>query len=98
MTSLDELAARVVALEEQALVNAQVRAAIDGDLAEAMSKLRAMHHLTQAVSITQAEQTAKLEALREDVRDIRTALGRHGGYLQEIALSLRELLNREEPS
>lgn len=74
MSELDELRARVVALEERAGLNEQVRTGIEGDLTEVTLKVRAMHHLVQALQITQGEHTAMLEGMSTKLNRIEAGL------------------------
>jgi len=61
MSELDELERRVAALEERVGMEAGLRASVDRDLADLGSKIRATHHLVQALAITQSEHTNKLD-------------------------------------
>ena len=76
MTSLDELASRVAALEERLSVDSGLRASMDSDLPSINTKLAAQHHLIQALSITQAEHTGEFAKLHPKLDHIVTLLER----------------------
>jgi hypothetical protein len=84
MSSLEE---RVAALEEQVAMEAGLRASVDDDVATLGQRVRAMNHLVQALSITQAEHT-------EEFAKVRTTLGEHGGKLDTIVTLLQTLIER----
>lgn len=63
MSELDELRRRIQALEDRHLIEAAARAGQDTDLSDVQDRIRATHHLVQALSITQGEHTRSLERL-----------------------------------
>ena len=65
MSDLNELERRIAAIEERVALEASMRAALDGDLANLDAKVRATHHLVQALSITQSEHTRLLESAHD---------------------------------
>lgn len=93
MSSIEELERRLAALETKVAEEAELRAAVDRDQSELGSKIRATHHLVQALAITQSEQTETLEAIQ---RTMRTKFDEHGRLLKRIIDMLGKLIQQGE--
>jgi hypothetical protein len=75
---------RMAAVEAQLGMQANLRAAGDRDLSDLTQKVRAIHHLVQALAITQAEHTQTFEQLRQDVMGLRTQMTGMEGRLTRV--------------
>lgn len=87
MSTMEELEARIAALEARVGEEARLRASVDRDVADHQAKIAATHHLVQALSITQSQQT-------EELRLIRQSLEHQDGLLLRTISMLQELLRR----
>lgn len=88
MSEIEELKARVAALEERLTVTEGLRASMDNDLGSVSAKVTANNHLVQAVAITQSEHTKQLNQITE-------TLAKHSTGLDGIASLLQILIERE---
>jgi hypothetical protein len=89
VSELEDLRDRMSALESMVRREAELRAAVDQDQSDMAGQVRAMHHLVQALSITQSEHGEKLTRMTNWAR-------RHDGRLNRIEEMLEQLLRRGE--
>lgn len=80
---------RVTAIEEQLGMESGLRASMDDDLSSVNSKVAAMNHLLQALSITQGEHTREFAKVRE-------AQVKQTAALDQIIGMLGTLIDRED--
>jgi chromosome segregation ATPase len=87
---LNELAARVTALEtqlaaltEKVSMESGLRAAVDTDLSGVNTKLSAANHLTQALSITQSDHTQELQRIHQKLDQHTATLEQHSATLDQ---------------
>lgn len=92
---LNELRARVTALEERVTMESGLRASVDRDLSGIAVTQRAQHHLLQALAITQGEHGEMIRDTQETVGQMRNE---HGAMLSNIVSMLSRLIdpNQEE--
>jgi len=79
---------RVAELERRVKEEAQLRATVDGDLADVSTSMRAMRHLVQAIAITQGEHTSTMDRHSELLLRLSSGMG-------DIAAMLDELVRRD---
>lgn len=85
---LAALASRVTALEQRVGSEAGLRASGDRDLADMGQTLRAQQYLIQALAITQAQHTTKLEDLRTRFEDLHVKT-------DQLVVMLTQLIERD---
>lgn len=95
MKSYEELEQRVEALERRVAEEAELRAAVDRDLADQGATIRATHHLVQALAITQGQHTQTLRDHGERLAAIERKIGEVASLVAGIEVLLRELIARE---
>jgi hypothetical protein len=85
---LEELARRVIAIEERLSVESGLRASGDRDLGDLAQTLRAQQHTIQALAITQSQHNVQLD------RHAASLTAAHG-KLDQIITMLDRLLDQE---
>lgn len=100
MSSLEELEARLTALETRVAQEADLRAHVDRDQADLVETVKATNHVVQALHITQQQHTRKIEDLIERIESLRAEMTARfdqvSGGLDHIASMMTTLINREE--
>jgi hypothetical protein len=95
MSDIEDLAARVAAIEERVGMEAGLRASQDRDLADMRDSLRAQTYLIQALSITQGQHTEQLRRIEERLGLVEVATDHARGRLEYIVGMLETLISRE---
>lgn len=95
MASIDDLAARVAALEERMGMESGLRASADRDLSEVTAALRAQQNLIQALAMDHIEDRGTLRQHTRDLHEIRASLAEHGTLMRGMAAMLQTLIDRE---
>jgi hypothetical protein len=72
----------VAAIEARLDMQATLRAAGDQDLSDLTQRVQAIHHLVQALAITQTEHTQTFAQLRQDVAGLRGDFERTMGVVE----------------
>jgi hypothetical protein len=88
VSDIEDLRARMTALEATVAEQSRLRAAVDYDQADMGSKVRAMHHLVQALSITQSEHGERLSRIESTLMSLKQGQ-------EKIVTLLNHLIERE---